>query len=214
MHIADGILPVSVLAGGWALSAVGVGIGLKRLDGDRLPQVAVISSAFFVASLIHLPVPGTSVHLVLNGLAGMVLGWAVFPALMVALFLQAILFGHGGLTALGVNTLNMALPAVVCWYLFNGGRLTARVGRSGLLGAAAGATGFALAGVMTAGCLALAGKGFLQIAMVVLLVDLLAIGIEALITGSAVSFVLKVRPELLVAGGILGDTTEVRDATS
>ena len=47
MHIGDGILPTEVLVGGWALSAVGVGIGLKRLEGDRLPQVAVVSSAFF-----------------------------------------------------------------------------------------------------------------------------------------------------------------------
>ena len=118
MHIADGILSGPVLLGGAALAAGGVALGLRKLDYERVPQVAVLSSVFFVSSLIHAPVGPASMHLVLNGLTGVILGWAAFPAILVALFLQAVLFGYGGLTALGVNTLNMALPAVVCYYLF------------------------------------------------------------------------------------------------
>ena len=48
MHISEGVLSGPVLAGGWALSAVGVGLGLKRLDYDRLMTVAILSAAFRV----------------------------------------------------------------------------------------------------------------------------------------------------------------------
>ena len=70
-------------------------------------------AAFFAGSLIAIPVGPSSVHLMLGGLIGLMLGTAAFPALFVALALQALLFGMGGLTTLGVNTLNMALPGVV-----------------------------------------------------------------------------------------------------
>ncbi|WP_197481456.1 energy-coupling factor ABC transporter permease, partial [Oleiphilus sp. HI0086] len=68
MHIVDGALAAPVLAAGVVLSVVGVAIGLKKLDYDHLPQVGVLSAAFFVASYIHLPLGFSSVHLILNGL--------------------------------------------------------------------------------------------------------------------------------------------------
>ena len=70
MHISEGVLSAPVLATGAALTAAGCGIGLKKLDYDRVPQVAILTSAFFVASLIHVPIGPSSVHLVLNGLMG------------------------------------------------------------------------------------------------------------------------------------------------
>ena len=97
MHISEGVLSGPVLAGGWALTAVGTAIGLKRLDYDRLMTVAILSAAFFVASLIHVPIGPVSVHLILNGLVGAILGYAAFPAICVALLLQAVLFQFGGL---------------------------------------------------------------------------------------------------------------------
>ena len=88
MHISEGILSAPVLISGGALTVVGTAIGLKRLDYDRIMGVAIMAATFFVAALIHVPLGPGSVHLVLNGLLGVVLGWACFPAILIALLLQ------------------------------------------------------------------------------------------------------------------------------
>lgn len=117
-HIPDGVLSAPVLIVGAAVAVVGTAQGLRSLQPERIPQVAVLSAAFFVASLVHFTVGPSSVHLLLTGLTGIILGWAAFPAMLVGLFLQAILFGFGGLISLGANVMNMAVPAVVCGGLF------------------------------------------------------------------------------------------------
>ena len=120
MHISEGILSGPVLVSGVVLAAAGTAIGLKKLDFERIPRAAILSAAFFVASLIHVPVGPSSVHLILNSIVGLVLGWGAFPVILVALVLQAIFFQFGGITTLGVNTMIMAVPAVACYYLFGG----------------------------------------------------------------------------------------------
>ena len=72
-----------------------------------MAQVGILSSAFFMASLIHVPIGPSSVHLLLNGIVGLLLGWGAFPAILVGLALQAMFFQFGGITVLGVNTLNV-----------------------------------------------------------------------------------------------------------
>ena len=94
-------------------AVLGLAIGLKKMTGDKLALTALFSAAFFVASTIHIPVGIGSVHLILNGIAGLFLGWRVFPAFLIALTLQALMFSFGGLAVLGVNLCIMALPAVV-----------------------------------------------------------------------------------------------------
>ncbi len=117
MHISEGVLPGWMLITGWGLTSAGLFLGLRNLSGEKVPKTALLSAVFFVASLIHVPVGITSVHLLLNGLAGALLGWATFPALFVALLFQAVLFQFGGITVLGVNTFNMAFPGVVAYYV-------------------------------------------------------------------------------------------------
>ena len=90
MHIAEGVLSPAVLATGYALTAAGTALGLKKLDYDRLMTVAILAATFFVGSLIHVPIGITSAHLILNGLLGVILGWAAFPAILAALALQAL----------------------------------------------------------------------------------------------------------------------------
>src|SRR5512134_805693 len=141
VHIVDGALAAPVLIGGAAVAAIGVGVGLRSIEPERMPQVGLMSAAFFVASLIHVPLGPSSVHLLLNGLAGIVLGWAVFPAILIALLLQAVFFGYGGLTVLGVNVAVMAVPALVCSYAFRPALGGGRVFR---WGAVIGATSVAL----------------------------------------------------------------------
>ena len=197
MHISEGVLPVQVLGAGAALAAAGVGIGLWKTDYDRVPRVAVLSSAFFVASLIHVPVPGSSVHLVLNGLMGLVLGWAAFPAIFVALLLQAVFFQFGGITTLGVNVVNMALPAVACHYLFRRAVTGRRDGVAAVGAFAAGAFSIALAYLLWAFCLWSAGKAFGAVVLTALAPYVVVTIVEGAITASAVGFLRRVRPQAL-----------------
>lgn len=196
-HISDGVLSAPVLIGGAIIATAALSLALKRFDPDRLPQVAVMSAAFFVASLVHIPVGPSSVHLILNGLVGIVLGWAAVPAIFVAVLLHALFFGYGGLTALGVNVCVMALPALLCWSLYAG---KARLGSPPLWGAAAGATAVITTCTSVAGALALSGAAFVPAAKLVLVAHLPVVVVEAVLTATIVSFLRRVRPEILAFG--------------
>ena len=217
MHIYEGVLAgtlqgQSLLLAGAAAAAVGTAVGLRKLDYDRVPQVAVLSAAFFVASLIHVPLGPTSVHLVLSGLLGLVLGWAAFPAVLIALVLQAVFFSFGGPTTLGLNTLVMALPGVVCYYLFHSAVRNGSEPWVFAAGFAAGATAIILGASLTAAVLMLAGKQFEVCATMVLVGYLPLVLIEGFVTGSVVVLVRKVRPELLDAPLLTSLHPETSDA--
>ncbi len=174
----------------------GCSVGLRRLNENRLMSVALLSAAFFIGSLIHVPVGPSSAHLILNGLLGALLGWTAFPAILVALLLQVLLFQYGGLTTLGVNTWNMAMPAVLA------GMLT----RPWLFGAGwklfvpafcCGALGVAGAALLTALSLAFTNEGFFTAAKLLFWAHLPIMIIEGLVTAFTVSFLARTRPELL-----------------
>jgi cobalt/nickel transport system permease protein len=199
MHISEGVLSAPVLIAGGGLAAAGVAYGLKKMDYERVPQVAITSCAFFVASLIHVPFGPASVHLVLNGLTGILLGWAAFPAIFAALLLQAIIFQFGGLTTLGINTLNLALPAIVCYVLF--GRLV-RNSNSTLSAISAflsGAAAIGMSGIMVAASLLWSQEAFLQSARMVLLAHIPVMIIEGIVTVVVVGFLRKVKIDILEA---------------
>jgi cobalt/nickel transport system permease protein len=198
VHISEGVLSPAVLGAGAALTALGAAVGLRRLDYDRLMPVALLSAAFFAASLIHVPVGLGSAHLILNGLLGVLLGVAVFPAILTALTLQALLFQYGGLTALGVNAFTMAFSGLLASWLYKG---LARLlpGRRGLQAAAfcGGAAGVALSGFFTATALAFSDEAFFAAAEVLFLAHLPVMALEGLITMFTVTFIARVRPEML-----------------
>lgn len=194
-HLVDGVLSAPVLFGSSAVAVATIGQGLRRIDAERLPYVGLMSAAFFVASLVHVPVGPSNVHLILSGLIGIVLGWAAIPAIFVALLLQAIFFGFGGITVLGVNTLIMGLPAVVCSLAFAG---PLRRGRSPVvLGAAAGTLGVAGVALSVAAALALSGAAFVPAAKLVFVAHLPVMAAEAVMTGMVVGFLQRVKPEVL-----------------
>lgn len=202
MHISEGILSAPVLATGYACTAVGVAIGLKKVDYDKLPEVAVLSSVFFVASLIHVPIGPSAAHLVLNGLCGLLLGWASFPAILVGLSLQALLFQFGGLTTLGINTLNMALPAVVMGSLcgmFLGSKSPLVRGVAEFV---AGAGSILLSGLAVAACLLATGSAFGPAAKLIVVAHVPIMIVEGLITIFVVEFLMKVRPQMLEKPGV------------
>ncbi len=120
MHIAEGVLPIYLITLGWLFTSIFLIISIKNLKRapEKLPLVALFACLFFIASLIHVPLGPTSVHLTLNGIIGLILGYLSYLAIFVGLFFQAIFFNFGGLLVLGVNTFNMAFPALVFYFLF------------------------------------------------------------------------------------------------
>uniref|UniRef100_A0A7V4G7K7 Cobalt transporter CbiM n=1 Tax=Desulfobacca acetoxidans TaxID=60893 RepID=A0A7V4G7K7_9BACT len=196
MHISEGVLSPQVLAGGWMVTVAGTALGLKKMAPEAVPRVAILSAAFFVASLIHVPVGPVGLHLVLNGLMGLLLGWAAVPAILIALLLQALLFQFGGLTVLGVNTVVMAGPAVFCFYAFRG--LLRKGGASAAVGAfACGFTAILLSGLLVAAALITTGEAFERTAELVVLAHIPVMAIEGLVTLFIYLFLQKVRPEML-----------------
>ncbi len=196
MHISEGVLSPAVLAAGAAMAAAGTAIGLKKMDYEAIPRVAILSAAFFVATLIHVPVGPVGAHLVLNGLMGLLLGWVAVPAILIALFLQALLFQFGGLTVLGVNTVIMAAPAVVAYYVFR--PWLRQQGTMAVVGAfACGFTAILLSGLLMALALLLTGEAFWPAAQVALVAHLPVMVIEGLVTLFVFHYFKKTQPALL-----------------
>jgi cobalt/nickel transport system permease protein len=196
MHISEGVLSGPVLATGAAVALAGTAAGLKKLELDRVAQTGMLAAAFFVASLIHVPIGPSSVHLILNGVVGLLLGWAAFPAILTALLLQAMLFQFGGLTVLGVNTVIMAGPAVICYYVC--GPLVFKSPPVAVTAAfIAGAGSVFLSGVLVGASLVFTGENFLEVAGLVVAAHLPVMVIEGIVTVFCVAFLKKVKPELL-----------------
>jgi len=196
MHISEGVLSGPVLVSGIVLAAAGTAVGLKKLDYDRIPRAGILSAAFFVASLIHVPIGPSSVHLILNGIVGLILGWGAFPVILVALALQAMFFQFGGITTLGVNTMIMALPAVLCYYLFAG--LVGKRSSVAMLAAFfCGALSVFLGAVMVGLALTFTEENFLKVSYLVVIAHLPVMIIEGIITAFCVAFLRKVQPEML-----------------
>ncbi len=197
MHISEGVLSAPVLFGCGAFAVGQVAIGVTKLDEKSMVQTAVVSSALFVATLIRVPVGVSSVHLILNGLAGMLLGWRVFPAFAVAFVLQAILFSVGGFSTLGVNIVMMATPGFVFGAALRPLAHRGSAGQAFWAGAAAGALSVFFAGAILAAVLMTTGEEFFATAGLVLAAHVPVMVVEGLVTGSAVAYLKRVRPETL-----------------
>jgi cobalt/nickel transport system permease protein len=152
---------------------------------------------FFIASYIHLPLGFTSVHLIMNGLIGIVLGWAAFPALFVALILQAVFFGFGGVLVLGVNTFNIAIPGLIMYAICYWGIRSGSSQRAAIWGAIGGAGAVAITSLLVAGSLALSGDAFILVAKATLPAHIPVMFIEGFVSGAAVYLLHQVKPELL-----------------
>ncbi len=131
VHISDGFLTPSWIIGGFLVSgllaflALTIDWGLgkyfdRTLKESEIANIALLTAAFYVASLIHVRIGPTTVHLLLNGLLGVVLGWRAALAIPVGLFFQAAFFGHGGFTTVGINSCVMVIPALAAWGIFAG----------------------------------------------------------------------------------------------
>lgn len=103
MHISDGVLSPYIVGIGWVITLPVLGVSVRRLRADQVGAYGVVAAAFFAGSTIHVPVGPFSMHLVLNGMAGLLLGWGALTIVTVGLLLQALLISFGGLMVLGIN---------------------------------------------------------------------------------------------------------------
>ncbi len=118
MHISDGVLTFEATIVVSVVALLGLIKALKELDNEAISLTSVASALFFVASFIHIPFGVAQIHLILLGVIGILLGWSSFVAIFVALLLQALLLGYGGVVSIGVNLFIMATPSVMVYYLY------------------------------------------------------------------------------------------------
>ena len=206
MHIPDGFLSDKVCAATWIISAAGMGYYLKKtaltLKDKMIPLMGVMSAFIFVAQMLNFPVfGGTSGHLLGAALAAILLGpYAAAIVLTCVLVIQCLLFQDGGITALGANILNMALLATLSGYAVYRLILAVVKKPSATLYAAmfAAWVSVVIASFSCALELALSQTAPAKIVFTAMVgMHSLTGLIEAAITSLVVSFILKVRPDVL-----------------
>jgi cobalamin biosynthesis protein CbiM len=122
MHIPDGYLSPATCAVAYAASVPFWRIALKRvkkaMNARQVPLLSLFAALSFVIMMFNLPLPGgTTGHATGIGLATVVIGpWAAMLAVSVALIVQALFFGDGGVTAIGANCFNMAIAGSLVAY--------------------------------------------------------------------------------------------------
>jgi cobalt/nickel transport system permease protein len=205
VHISDGVLPPAMLAAGFLGTLILLVLSMRRIQIEEIPKISLITAALFVASLVHFPIGPTSVHLIMNGLAGILLGRRAFTGVFVALTLQAVFFQHGGLSVLGVNAFNIGVPAMLAWQIFERRRGMESPRLEVVFGALAGGLAVLASVLLVSLELLILGEAFNEISLLVIGAHLPVIIIEALVVGAAAGFLLKVKPEMLAdsSSGIL-----------
>ena len=119
MHISDGVLGLETTLIVSVISLIALVKAVRELKNEDISLTSVASAMFFIASFIHITFGVTQIHLILLGVIGILISWSSFVAIFVALLLQALLLGYGGISSLGVNLFIMAMPAVMVYYIYN-----------------------------------------------------------------------------------------------
>lgn len=198
MHISEGILSGGVLALGWAGTVAGVSYGLKKTNPDKIIQTALISSAFFLASLVNIRIGPSSTHMTLLAPMGLILGHAVFPAVIVALLLQALLFGFGGILVLGANAFVMGSASLAVYVIF-GRMIRESSGRVKVLSLSfmAGAFAVVIAAVIAGMFLMMTDSDFAGAVKVLFIAHVPVAIVEGIVTAFLVIWLKRSAPEFL-----------------
>lgn len=207
MHIPDGILNMATVATTYAISAGGIGFGLRearrKLGEKHVPLMGILAAFIFAAQMLNFPIlGGTSGHLIGAALAAILLGpWAAVLIMACVLIAQSLIFQDGGLLAMGANVFNMGIVATLSgYYLY---RLTTRLmgeNRRGQLiaGFTAAWGSVFMASIACAIELWLSGVLPVQVALPAMAGWHALIGIgEGLITVGVLSLVMATRRDLL-----------------
>ncbi len=226
MHIPDGFINAgtSVAAGGVAIGALAYCVkkGASELDDDQIPLAGLVAAFVFAVQMLNFPVAGgTSGHLLGGALAAILVGPRMgVICVSVVLAVQALLFADGGLSALGLNIVNMAVITAFGGYgIFlllrrilpkTKSSVVAASGISAALAVVLSSIGFTIQYAI--GGVGSASVGTVLSAMVGVHL-LIGIG-EGIITGLAVSAVLASRPDLVYGSRDLKPELDLRPAAS
>jgi cobalt/nickel transport system permease protein len=210
VHLPDAAeLPGAWLLVGWLLCGLLLVRAGYRVPDDVVPRLGVLTSAVFVGSLIHLPVASGSVHLLLNGITGLLLGWRAPLAITVAVAMQAFLFGHGGFSTIGINSCVLGVPAVFGWLLWRSGWKSSKWAAV-VCGVVVVVTVALNAGVVYFGLT----NARAAIAGTLLVMHIPVLVVEVVAAAVVVEYILKVKPEWLVTGSTHSDGVTSSNGTS
>ncbi|MEM9486739.1 MAG: cobalt transporter CbiM [Cyanobacteria bacterium P01_F01_bin.116] len=213
MHIPDGFVPPQLCIVGYGLNGFVTWHCLRQVNRHpdptaQMPKASLLAAAFFVASSIQIPLPPMSLHLVLSGLMGAVLGYYAFLAILIGLFFQALFLGHGGFSTLGVNAMIIGVPALVAHHIFQLRQWLPRALRPavryGLSGFLAGAVGMALAVTIFISLLIFTVPVGFDVATERAALFTLGVAhgplviVEGVFTALLVTFLQRTKPELLI----------------
>lgn len=198
MHICDGILDPRICIGGYALAAGLAAAALKKVNQKDIPKISVIGAAFFVSSLIHFRIGFSSVHLTFIGLVGIILGFNSVLAIIAGLFFQAVMFQHGGLSTLGVNSVIFSIPALIVYGIFNAAckKVRRNTSLSIIAGILAG-VGIILALIFVMLVIYFSGEEFAGLAYLFSVSHGFLALVEGIVTSIAVLQILKINPQML-----------------
>ena len=197
MHISDGVLSPYIIGTGWAIALPTLAISVRRLRTDRVGVYGVVAAAFFAGSTIHVPVGPFSMHLVLSGMAGLLLGWCALTIVTVGLLLQALLIGFGGLIVLGVNISIMALPGAIMGVLGRHWIKQVSPKKRPWIGAFIGGGTIFISAILLYATLSTTHTALMPLAKLVFLGHIPIAIVEGIISFWLVHFLQKIKPSLL-----------------
>ena len=209
MHMPDGLINAPVSIGAAVIAAGAITVGLKKskgtLDSQTAPLAGLVAVFIFAFQMMNFPVAaGTSGHLMGGALASILVGpYVAILVMTVVVSLQALVFADGGLSALGLNLLNMGIVSIVVSALLFAGlmKLLPKT-RTSIIGVSATAAFISV--LASAGAFvfeySLGGNATYNIASVLISVMsvhvLIGIG-EAIITGLTIGAILATRADLV-----------------
>lgn len=191
MHIADGIIATEICMGANAAAVGLLYLSGRQVQPREIPRMGFMGASLFAVSLLHFPLAGTSMHLTLLGLGGILLGTRIVPVLFVALLFQALLFQHGGFISVGLNTLNMSAGALAAGWIWRWG-----IPGESLRAFLAGSTAILIPGFFMGMEFYLTGYG--RGMLYLLSVYAVLASVEGLLTATAIRFLAQVQPEIFL----------------
>ncbi|MCL2134774.1 MAG: energy-coupling factor ABC transporter permease [Candidatus Bathyarchaeota archaeon] len=225
MHIPDGLLSPTITIAAFIITIIFWIISFKKikLTEQQVPMMGLLTALFFAAMMMNFPIIGpTTAHLLGGAVIGLILGpFAGLISMSIILVLQALLFGDGGLLALGVNVLNIGIIGVfipcITFTALNklfkpkiGTRLYATIFISTFLGCLTPA----IAAGIEIGLSPLSPWYGLSIAVPAMAINHSIIGTaEGIVTVILIATLLKLRPDVLEKSQILGKITLFKHKT-
>lgn len=200
MHLSDGVLSFPVVA---TTSIVAAGLlvySIKNIKQEEIPKISLMTATFFMFSLISIPIGPSSVHPLLCGLLGILLGWRSPIAIFIGLLLQALLFQHGGLTTLGANTLIVSVPAIITYLVFTSFKNIQRINTtllSGIVGMLGGILAVLLLIVFLVTTSSFYTDGMFSVVRLLVISHIPLMIIEAILTALTIKVLIQARPQFL-----------------